>query len=377
MIPLSDRHAYHHTNQVIISKKALFENHKNLQAYHPDASICPVLKSNAYGHGLKEVAPLFDSMKCPFLVVNSLSEAYELDGLHVKTPILVMGHIDPMNVSKRSLPFHMAVFDLSLAKALNARRINCNVHIFVDTGMSREGVPIQELPIFLSELKKLRHVRVVGLCSHFADADNPKSSAFVHKQIRVYNHAFRLMREKEFHPKWRHISASGGAFKIHDPLFTMIRAGIVSYGINPLEKADPHRKNITVTPALELHSSLVQIKTIVKGASVGYCRTFRARKTMTIGLLPAGYYEGVDRRLSNLGVVGIRGKFFPIVGRISMNMTTIDITGLPNPSVGETVILYSSHASDPNSIANAAVRIHTIPYDLLVHIPQSIKRVIP
>ncbi len=368
--------SYHHLNKVVISQEALRANHQALQAFHANAQVCPVLKSNAYGHGLKEVAPVFDSMKCPFLVVDSLFEAYELYKLQVKTPILIMGYTHPTNFTLKRLPFEIALFDFELAATLNQYQPGCHVHIFVDTGMSREGILVDELPTFLTQLKKLNNINVVGLCSHFADADNPRSQQFTDLQVNTYKKALTILTEYGFSPMWKHISASAGSYKLHDKTFNMIRAGLAHYGITPLEENDRYKNEISLQPALEFSSTLAQIKGVPKGSFIGYNRTYTAKKDIVLGLLPAGYYEGVDRRLSNKGFVKIREKFFPIVGRISMNMTIIDITELDGPEVGESAIIYSSQESDKNSLKNAAILVRTTPYELPVHIAESVKRIV-
>lgn len=367
---------YKHLNSVVVFQNALKHNHFELQKKHPRAALCPVVKSNAYGHGLIPTARIFDKMGLPFLVVDSLYEAYELYKVGIKTPILITGYTAPQNFTLKPIPFHIAVFDINLARTLNEYQKGCNVHIFVDTGMSREGVTLADLPTFLEEIKRLKNLKVVGLCSHLADADNPLNTTHVESQIHEYKKALALLKEYGFDPKWKHVSASGGAFKITDDTFTMLRVGLAHYGISPLDATDPYKNALSLMPALEFHSTLAQIKKISKGSVVGYGCTYTAPVDMTVGLLPAGYYDGVDRRLSNKGFVKIREHMCPIIGRVSMNMTSIDITGLKNPTVGEKVVIYSSYPKDRNSLVNAAITAETIPYDLLVHLAESVKRIV-
>jgi alanine racemase len=376
MFSFLKKNSYKHLNKILVSKTTLLENHKILQAFHQESAICPVLKSNAYGHGLKLVSPIFDAMNCPFLIVDSLFEAYELKKIKVKTPILILGYINPINLTVKKVPFEIAIFDLSLAKILNKYQPGCRVHIFVDTGMSREGIKVNDLQKFLSVVKKLKNLKIVGLCSHFADADNKYSQEFTIRQIEQFKKALQIMADNNIFPKWRHISASSGAFKSHDKIFNMIRAGIAHYGINPLDRKDKYNDKISLKPALEFYSTLAQIKSISKGSAIGYGYTFTAKKNMTLALLPAGYYEGVDRRLSNKGFVKIRENFFPIVGRVSMNMTVIDISLLKHPRIGEEVKIYSANDLDKNSFVNSAALAETISYELLVHLAESVKRVI-
>lgn len=376
MFRFLQKHSYQNLNKISVSKSALLTNHQKIQAFHQEAKVCPVLKSNAYGHGLKETAPIFDSMGSPFLIVDSLFEAYELYKLKVKTPVLIMGYTAPDNFKVKKLPFEIAVFDLDLAKILNQYQAKCSIHIFVDTGMNREGVKIADLPQFLTEVKKMHNLKITGLCSHFAEADNPSSLAFTKQQIETFKKALEIMQNFGIDPSFRHISASGGAFKIKDKTFNMLRVGLAHYGINPLVEKDDHKNKIVLKPVLELSSTLVQIKKISKGDFVGYGCTFKAKESMIIGLLPAGYYEGVHRGLSNLGFVKIRNTFCPIIGRVSMNMTSIDVSRLKNPKIGEKVIIYSSKITDKNSLLENAKLIGVIPYEFLVHLAESVKRVV-
>jgi len=365
---------YHHLNKIFINQAALRHNNQTLQSLNPKAKIVPVLKSNAYGHGLKEVAPIFDKFNSVFLAVDSLFEAYKLSKLKVKSQILILGYTHPDNFSVKQLPFQMTVFDLEVAKSLNKYQKNCKVHIFVDSGMCREGVPLNELRDFIRKIKTMTNLEIVGLASHLGDADNPSDDSFTQMQLKNYKKALRILEGENISPQYRHISASGGAFKIKDDTFNMIRAGLASYGINPLETTDPSHNQLVLKPVLHFTSTLAQIKTISKSDKVGYNGIYTASKSTKVGLLPLGYYEGVDRRLSNKGSVQVNGTVCPILGRVSMNMTTVDISNVENPKVGDKVIIYSDDESDINSLNNAAKIAGTIPYELLVHLAESVRR---
>lgn len=368
------RRTYHTLNTIYIDKLALKHNHAVLSKYHPEAKVCPVLKSNAYGHGLTVAGKVFDTLNAPFLVVDSLYEAYELYKEHVKTPILIMGYTNPKNFKTKKLPFTYVVYDLALARTLNQYQPGAYVHLFVDTGMSREGIPIDIFRRFIREMKKLKNLKITGLASHLADADNPRALKSVEDQVTVFKAARKILQEEGIEVEWRHISASGGAFKVKDKAFNMIRAGLASYGINPLEKSDAFYKRLTLRPALSFTSTLVEVKRVKIGSKIGYNGTYTAQKDMTIGIIPAGYYEGVHRGLSNAGVVRIGRVYCPIIGRVSMNIATIDISGLTRPKVGDEVLVYSDIEGDRNTVFNSAEAANTIPYELLVHIAESVKR---
>ena len=353
----------------MISQQALINNHQFLKQLQPHAQIAPVLKSNAYGHGLTTVAPIFDQLKPPFLIVDSLYEAYELYKQNIKTPILIIGYTDPRNYAVKPLPFHYSIFDLETAQSLNKHQPGCNVHIFVDTGMNREGVKLKDLPNFINKLQKLNKIKIEGLASHFADADNPIDSSFTKKQLKNYHQALQILNDQGINPQWKHISSSAGTFINKDKTFNLVRAGLISYGISPFDK------NIKqLQPALTFQTTLIQIKTLQKDDLVSYNLTYKATKDMTIGILPAGYYEGVDRRLSNKGVVKIRDKYCPIIGRVCMNLTVVDISQINNPNIGEKVEIYSPDMTAKNSVFQLAKTAHTIPYKLLTGLADSVHR---
>lgn len=366
-------------NEITVSITALQHNHTLLQQVCGNLPIAPVLKSNAYGHGLTLAAQVFDKLRPPFLVVDSLYEAYELKKLRLKTPVLIMGYTHHSNLLYKQLPFHWAVFDLETARALNQTQRHCQIHLFVDTGMHREGVPLAQFDAFLDSLQKLSNLHVVGLCSHFADADGIGQTANEHtkQQMNAFHTAIEMLRKHGINPVWRHISASAGTLKKlgnHD--CTMARVGLASYGISPLPdlKVNQQSTESRLKPALRFTSTIAQIKHLEKGDWIGYGASFTAKQPMKIALLPAGYYEGIDRRLSNKGSVYVRDVCCRIVGRVSMNMTCIDVTKVHDVRVGDTVEVIGTDLEKKNSIVASAAIAETIPYELLVHLASSVRR---
>jgi alanine racemase len=363
---------YGHLNTIFLSKRAL-SNYRSVQACHPEARICPVIKSNAYGHGLSPISTLVDTLQSPFLCVDSLYEAYEVQKLHVRTPIFIMGYTKPENFIVKKLPFSIAVFDSDTLDALSAYQHECPIHIKLDTGMSRYGVRIEDLRSFV-RYAKMKKLRIDGLFSHFADADNKNSMTMTNRQIQVYKEGVSLLAQEGVMPRWRHISASAGSFKVFDTTFTMIRLGIALYGINPLDPEDPSYDRIILKPVLSFCSTITQIKKLMKGDTVGYNAIFTAKKTMKIAIIPAGYFEGIDRRLSNIGYVMVNQTACPIIGRVSMNISAIDITKAGKVTVGDTCFVYSDNRDSIASIPYQAKKAKTIPYELLVHLNASIYR---
>lgn len=355
---------YQPLNKIYINKQALLDNYSYLSSVNSIVRVAPVLKSNAYGHGIKLAAEVLDS-KPPFFCVDSLYEAYELLKSKTQTPVLVMGYIDPKSLNVKKLPFSYAVWDLEVIKALNKYQKGAEIHIFVDTGMHREGVSVEELPEFLSAIKQFNNLTISGLMTHLAEAEKADSELTKY-QLKEFKKAYEVVRKAGFSPKFVHLGGSGALFLKLPTYINVIRTGISTFGIG----------NPNLKPILKLTTKLVQIKNIRKGDKVGYDGTFEAKVDTVVGILPIGYYDGVDRRLSSRGIVLIDEVECPILGRVSMNLTAVDITKVNEPKIGQEVIIFSDNPSDKNSIENAAKTCETIPYDLLVHLASSTKRIL-
>lgn len=357
---------YQPLNTIEISRDNLLHNYKVLSSINPKVKVAPVLKSNAYGHGLILVAKILDHVGAPFFCVDSIYEAYELLKVKIKTPILIMGYIEPENLKVKKLPFKYAISTMDLAEAISKYQPDAKIHIFVDTGMHREGVPLENLFEFLEKIKDL-NLEIEGLMSHFSSADNP-NNPLNKLQTKNFEGALEVLRSQKVYPKYCHLANSDALISTLPKFSTNpARVGIALFGIG---------RDDNLNPVLSFKTKIVQIKKIRRGDRVGYSGTFTARKSMLIGVLPAGYYDGVDRKLSNKGIVTIDGKECPIIGTVSMNITTIDLSNVHNPYVGQIVLVYSNIRTDKNSIENAAKTSRTIPYDLLVHLASSTKRVI-
>lgn len=360
------RKPYHPLNKIEIVKKNLINNYLYLSSLDKNIKISPVLKSNAYGHGITLVSKILDRYSPPFFCVDSLFEAYEIYKAGVKTKILVMGFCDPKNLMVKRLPFSFAVYSPEHLTGILKYQPQAGFHIFVDTGMHREGVRVEELT---GLIRKMGKVNIEGLMSHFAMSESYNDKRTV-DQVNNFNKARELFVRFNICPKWVHLGASGGFINRKDlgNIGNMARTGKAIYGI------DLSGKTKELKLALRLKSTLVQIKDIKDGESVGYDFTYKAEGVVKIGILPIGYNDGVDRRLSNCGLVKISGVYCPIIGRVSMNITTIDISKVKNPELGQEVIVISEDRDDLNSAERIAKTIGTIPHDVLVGLGSDIKR---
>lgn len=371
-------------NEIEVSRRDLLHNWRYLSSLDKRIKIAPVVKSNGYGHGIVNVTKVLDYLNIPFFCVDSLFEAYQLQKAHIKTPILVMGYTNPENFKIKKLPFSFAVFDLETAKVLNKFQSNCKVHIFVDTGMHREGIPVKDLPDFLTALKQFSNLTIEGLMSHFASSENRADPLFLN-QIKQFKKAKEIFKKLKVSPKWFHIAATGSLINpqtrpIIASVSNLARTGLALYGFSPYYM-DPYatlQDDATrhLKPVLNLTTKIIQIKTVKKGEKLGYEGTYTAREDLTIGVLPIGYYDGVDRRLSNKGVFLVDNIECPILGRVSMNINIIDLSKVPNPKIGQEAVVYSSNPKDKNSLVNSAKICKTIPYDLLVNLAETTRRTV-
>lgn len=361
-------------NKIEVSRSNILHNYHYLSSLNKKVKIAPVVKSNGYGHGIINVAKILDPENTTFFCVDSLFEAYELYKARVKTPILITGYTNPENLKVKKLPFSYAVFTLDLAKTVNDYQPQAGVHIFVDTGMHREGVSIEELPNFLNELEKLPNLKIEGLMSHLASSESRKDLSFL-AQVKQFQKAKEIFKKRGIKSRWYHIAATGSIVnpetrQIIASISNLARAGLALYGYS----SSIFDKNLR--PALTLTTKIAQIKKVSKGEKLGYDGTYTAKKDMIVGVLPIGYYDGIDRRLSNKGVCLVDNIECIIPGRVSMNLNIIDLSKVPNPKIGQEVVVYSSSPKDKNSFENAAKICKTIPYDLLVNLAETTKRIV-
>lgn len=355
-----------------ISKENLLHNLHTYQQAHPGLRIAPVLKSNAYGHGLAVVAELLDKEDIAFFMVDSLYEARRLRRAGIRSRILVMGYVRPEYIADSSLrKIDYALTDIEQLKdlALHAHK-SVRVHLKIDTGMHRQGILPSDLPETVRFVQANPHIRVVGVGTHLADADNSET-AFSETQLNVWNEAVRTLEAAFPNIEYRHAAATKGVrFDGTYPMNTA-RVGMGLYGCDTSPTGD-----LPLKPVLELRSFVTSIRTIPEGDFVGYNATFRASRPSRIATIPVGYFEGVDRTLSNVGSFMIAGTSCPIAGRVSMNMTSIDVTDVPNVARGDTAIVISRDTKSPNSVQNMAKLANTSPYVILAHIPEHLRRVV-
>ncbi len=355
--------------RVLIYKNEILHNLNVFRKRFPKIGIAPVLKSNAYGHGLLQVARLLDAESLPFFCVDSFFEALILRNEGIQSSLLIIGYTPLENVLANKLKnVAFAVISLEeLERFVHSIRDKTRIHLKLDTGMHRHGILPEEIPEAINILKRNPRIILEGVYSHLADADT-ENSKHAELQIVQWNEAVAQFKKEFPNTSYFHLGATAGSRYSSQVEANVLRIGIGLYGISlGPEHLDLH-------PALEMKTRVTSLRTLQAGESVGYNATFTAKVKTEIASIPAGYTEGIDRRLSNKGTVTIRGVGCPIVGRVSMNITSIDISAAPVVRLDDEVTVISKEKGAPNSIERMAELCNTISYDLLVHIPQHLRR---
>lgn len=371
---------------VSISRKNLIHNLNEFRKIAPrvrfgatDGSlgmVAPVLKSNAYGHGLAEVLSILrHEPHIPFLVVDSYFEAVAVRACGVRIPILIIGYTRPQTImSSRLRDTVFTVSSLQTLQELESTLHPIPIHLKIDTGMHRQGVLPEEIEQASDLLSENTDIVLRGICTHFSDADDSDPSS-TEGQIKVWNKIARRFKEEFATLRYLHASATDGHRYTGDIEANVSRLGLGLFG---LADGAAFKPVLDLKPVLRMDAIIASLKKIRRDQTVGYGNTFHAQGDMTIATVPAGYYEGVDRRLSNIGCIGINHEEVPcpIVGRVSMNITTVDVTHVPHVAVGMRATVVSDRAANANSIMGMAKLAGTIPYEIAVHIPASLRRIV-
>lgn len=365
-------HSYEVHNKVEVSGSALLHNLDFFEA-QTGQLIIPVLKGNAYGHGIEIVTEALKNRKLPYVAVDGYFEALRVQAVNPKQPVLVMGMIKPVNIPKLNRKNKaFVVHDLATLKAFGNLGKRVKIHLELNTGMNRYGISISQLSKYLRLIKVYPKLQLEGVMSHLADADGDAEET-VSDAVALFDQAVQKIIKAGFAPQYLHIGQSAGSLRVRSRYANMCRVGIGFYGINPYPPGHRLFKECQkLRPALALKSTITEVHELRKGDKVSYNYTFTAPKKMKIAVLPLGYYEGVNRSLSNVGKVKIGTAFKPIVGRVCMNHTMVDITGA-TAKVGDEVTVYSNNVKDPNAIVNIAKNHTLFTYTLLTGISPDVR----
>ena len=347
----------------------------------PSTSIMVVVKANAYGHGLDAVAPVV-AERADWLGVNCVDEALAISRLGIRKPVAILGHTavnDIEDVVRNG--YRQVLYRLDVAKALSAAAQKlgtaAKAHLKIETGTNRQGVAPAELPSFLEEIRKLPALEIEGVYTHFANIEDTLDPSFAQSQLQRFREALAILERAGIHIGYTHASATAGSLLYPEMDFNLVRLGIGAYGVWPSREtqlaARERGRPLTLQPVLQWKTRVVQVKEVKAGDYVGYGLTYRASRPMKLVVLPIGYYDGYDRRLSNSGRALVHGQPSSVVGRVAMNMTMLDVTDI-GAQIDDEVVLIGRQGNSEIRVEELAEKIGTISYEVLARINPLIPR---
>jgi alanine racemase len=346
------------------------------------AKVMAVVKANAYGHGSIQCARRLVKEGAEWFGVAIPEEGIELRSAGIGQPILVLGGFWDGQASaciqQRLTP---VVYRLDMLEAMDqaARdaKLVADVHVKIDTGMGRLGVRFDELSDFISSAKQFQNVRIDGLMTHFAAADDVACQPLTTEQINRFHDGVAMFRDQGISPTHLHLANSAGIYAHKESWGNMVRPGGVLYGlwrdILPMSISDAGLHQV-----MSLHTRISLLKWVPEGETIGYGCTFEASRKSLIAALPVGYHDGYMRGLSNRANVIIRGNYAPVVGRVSMDLTLIDVTNIPDVALNDRVTLIGRDGSnhDHSISAEDLARVAgTLSYEVTCGIGQRVPRV--
>ena len=371
--------------RIEISKSALMNNVKIFKELCPESRFMAVVKSNAYGHGLKEtVGVLMNSVDC--FGVNSINEALAIREIDTITPVLVMGRDDEdcyKHLSERSIQnIGLVLSRIEEIITLNKVSPDTPFHLKADTGMGRLGFNGEELEKVFIFLESHPDLAWEGLMTHFANVEDVTDRTYARIQFEQFERIIkRALRAAGSRNLLSHIAASASAMLLPESRLEMIRVGISLYGIWPSEEARismhaEYRKVPELKPVMRWVTKIVHLKTVPANACIGYGCTYRTPVETRIAVLPVGYFEGYERALSNRSYVLIHGKRARLVGRVCMNMIMADVGHIPESTPGDDAVLIGESGDERITADELAKLTSTINYEVVTRIQCDLPRVV-
>lgn len=354
-----------------IDLEAFDRNVDALRARLPEgARLCLVLKANAYGHGAVRLAQRLTPAKCAMIAVALLEEALELRDAGITLPILVLGAMTPQQVplaAERGIIVGVPSPEALEAAAAVARDRHVTIHLKLDSGMGRVGLLPEDLPRAAEIIKSAPKLTVDAIYTHFANAPDPDDT-YTAQQIERFDAMLATLRGLGIDAPLHHLVNSGAYMRDIKP-GDLMRIGIALYGAEPVD----HR-HVRLEPLLRWRTEVVRVKTLPKGSPVGYSLTWTAPRESRIATIAVGYADGYDRGLSSRGTVLVRGMRAPVVGRVSMDLVTIDVTDIPDVEVGDEVVLLGRQEDEEVSAEEIAELLGTISYEVLCAVGARVPR---
>ena len=366
-----------------IDLDCLEHNFQAIKSRVPDGTrILGVVKADAYGHGAVQISRSLTEFGAGYLAVSNLEEAVQIRRGGISTPILILGYtpakfaevLVEMHITQE---IHSLEYACELDSALAGAESVLNVHMKLDTGMSRIGFftyDQTQLEKELTELAKLKHLHIEGVFTHFSSADGCEQEdvAYTDQQYLRFTESCKLMETKKLPAEIRHCCNSGAIVLHPDRALDMVRAGIVLYGLHPSAATEG---KIELQPVMSLRSIVAQIRKLKSGTAISYGRTYVTDHDTTVAVIPVGYADGLNRGLSGQYSFLLHGKLVPILGRICMDMCMVDISDVPETAIGDEVTVFGRAAEGAFTCTDLAEKVGSIPYETICGINMRVPRI--
>lgn len=345
----------------------------------PRAKLMAVVKSNAYGHGLIDFSREMEKLGADFLGVDSMTEARALRKEGMTLPILVLGYTMPelfQEAADNGISLTVSSFETLNALKKAKLKTPPKIHIKVDTGMHRQGFLAKDLPKILGKLKvKSEKLKVEGLYTHFANAKNPAFPKDTRDQIAEFVKWVAAFKRAGFKPI-AHAAATAGVMLFPESHFDMVRVGIGLYGLWPAKEIEAYFGNrMTLKPALAWKSLITEVKRLPKGSRIGYDLTEALTKDSTVAIIPIGYWHGYPRALSSIGRVMIKGNECRVLGRVSMDMLTVDVSEVRDAKIGDEAVILDRKKESTASAESLGSLSDSSWYEIITRLNPLIRRI--
>jgi len=373
-----------HRTWAEISLDVLRDNFGAIQKHvGAEVAICAVVKADAYGHGVVECARALESAGAPWLGVTDAAEGLALRNAGLKARILLMTGMwkgeEDLIVAHHLTPTVWEPWHIQLLeKSARTQDAILPVHLKLDTGMNRLGASKDAWPNLFDALANCQHLRLEGVSTHFATVLNSQKTS---QQVTLFEEGLAALHEKGLWPALVHMANSAAISGRPETWKTMVRPGIALYGYSrpdhsqsATDEEQPCDNVPAVRPVLAWKTRVIALKEVAAGQAIGYGGTFVAKLRRRIAVLPVGYADGFHRLLSNRGRVLVRGEYAPVAGRVSMDLTTSDVSYIPGVEVGDEVVLIGESKGKSIDAREHARLCETIPYEILCNISERVPR---
>lgn len=362
-----------------VDLEAIGHNLKEIRRItNPKSQIMPVVKANGYGHGAIVVSKKLLECGADRLAVGIVDEGKELREAGIDAPIVLLGYT-PIEHAEAVIENNLipAVYTLELAEALSQAAVKADktvkIHIKLDTGMGRIGfTPGSNSTETIVKIANLPKVEIEGVFSHFATADC-KDKTFTERQFEQFLWFVNEIQSKGIKIPIKHIANSGAIIDSPHTHLDMVRPGIIVYGYYPSDEVNKTRINLK--PSMTLKAAISYVKEVAKGTSISYGRTHVTKDITKIASLPIGYADGYSRLLSSKGEVLLKGQRAPVVGRICMNQSMVDIGRIHGVKIGDEAVLFGKQGEAKIAVEEVAEKLGTINYEVVCMVSDSIPRI--